>query len=72
MNIIIGCLLLSFGSLLIGIGIGRICRKSDGLFIIDDSDDQKTQWILDVTIDPDKISSKKEIRLRVKKASGVV
>lgn len=54
-----------------GIFIGRETairfKKYDGLFIVDDSNDQKTQWILDLKVDPDTIPNQKEIRLKVEK-----
>lgn len=53
--------------LFIGIYFGKKMKKYDGLFIVDDSNDQKIQWILDVTIDPESIPTKEEIRLKIKK-----
>lgn len=51
----------------IGILIGRVCSRFDGLFLVDDSDEETTRWTLDVRIDPKTIPNKKEIRLQVKK-----
>lgn len=68
MDIII---LVLIGSLLFGIGyvVGRIGRKTDGMFIVDENDTETTRWILDVKIDPQTISNRKEIRLKVRKMS---
>lgn len=51
----------------IGISISNIGRKFDGLFIVDDSDEETTKWILDVSIDPKSIPDQKEIHLKVRK-----
>lgn len=59
--------LIAIGALLVGVVIGRKTVKSDGMFIVDDSDDETTKWILDVAIDPASIPSRKEIHLRVRK-----
>lgn len=59
--------LTAIGALLVGVVIGRKTVKSDGMFIVDDSGDETTKWILDVTIDPDSIPSRKEIHLKVRK-----
>lgn len=66
MNILI-YLLTAIGFLCIGIFFGRISVKFDGLFIVDDSYEETTRWILDVKIDPKRIPDKKEIRLKVRK-----
>lgn len=42
------------------------CKKA-GLFIIDDTDNDKTHWILDVKIDPTTVPSRKRLIFRVKK-----
>lgn len=54
------------GGLLIGFSIGRKSVRFDGLFIVDDSENETTRWILDVKIDPQTIPSKKSIHLKVK------
>lgn len=46
-------------------------RNYDGLFILDDSDDSKTRWILDMKMDPDEIKNKKEIHLKVYEMDNV-
>lgn len=51
---------------IVGYFIGKV-KKSDGMFIVDDNDYDKTRWILDVKIDPKTIPNKKEIRLKVRK-----
>lgn len=59
------------GGFLFGVGfvIGRIGRKTDGMFIVDDNDTETTRWILDVKTDPKTIPNRKEIRLKVRKMS---
>lgn len=65
--------LTTVGALLIGVFIGRKSIRSDGMFIVDDSRDETTRWILDVKIDPKTIPNRKEIRLKVRKMNeGVV
>lgn len=41
--------------------------KVDGLFIVDDSDEEKTRWILDMKNmeDPENITKKKRVNLKV-------
>lgn len=51
----------------VGVLIGRSNRKFDGMFIVNDSDEEITRWILDVNIDPMDIPKKKEVRLKVRK-----
>lgn len=60
-------ILILFIGLLIGIFIGRKSMRCDGLFLVDDTDDNTVQWILDVKIDPMTIPNHKEIHLKVKK-----
>lgn len=64
-------MLVLIGAFLFGVGfiIGRIGRKTDGMFIVDDNDEKTTRWILDVKIDPETIPNRKEIRLKVRKMS---
>lgn len=57
---------LLFG-MFVGLSISNISRKFDGLFIVDDSDEETTKWILDVSIDPKSIPDRKEIHLKVRK-----
>lgn len=59
---IIFCILL----FLIGFIVGRF-EKSDGLFIVDDSEFGITRWTLDVNFDPSTITNRKWVRLKVKK-----
>lgn len=66
MNLLL-IILTTIGALLVGIYIGRRSMRCDGLFLVDDSDDQKTKWILDVKIDPETIPTKKSIHLKVMK-----
>lgn len=52
-----------------GFVIGRASKrytKSNGLFIINDSSDKVTKWILDVKCDPNDISKMKQIVFDVK------
>lgn len=51
----------------VGVLIGRSTVKIDGAFIVDDSDENTTRWILDVKIDPKTIPNKKQVRLKVLK-----
>lgn len=41
--------------------------KFDGFFIVDDSDEEKTRWILDMKNmeDPENITKKKRVNLKV-------
>lgn len=64
-NLIIFILAFIIGGI-VGYFIGKV-KKSDGMFIVDDNDYEKTRWILDVKIDPKTIPNKKEIRLKVHK-----
>lgn len=59
-------ILIGFGACLIGVFIGKKSMGCDGLFLVDDSDNETTRWILDVKIDPMAIPSKKSIHLKVK------
>lgn len=71
--IILLCVLIGIGMFCIGLFVGRKTTKIDGMFLINDSDDENTRWILDVKIDPETIPNKKEIRLKVRKIDeGVV
>lgn len=60
-------ILVALGALCVGVFIGRTTIKVDGMFIVDDSDDETTRWILDVKVDPKTIPNKKEVRLKVRK-----
>lgn len=60
-------ILVAIIALCVGVFIGRKTAKVDGMFIVDDSDDETTRWILDVKIDPKTIPNKKEVRLKVRK-----
>lgn len=51
------------------IGTRSKSKKIDGVFIVDDLNKNTTKWILDVWTDPEKIPSKKEIRLKIKKVT---
>lgn len=51
----------------VGVFVGRTTIKVDGMFVIDDSDDETTRWILDIKVDPKTIPNKKEVRLKVRK-----
>ena len=54
-------------ALCIGFFIGRKTVKVDGMFIVDDTNDETTRWILDVKVDPETIPNKKEVRFKVQK-----
>ena len=60
-------ILVVLGALCVGVFIGRTTLKVDGMFIVDDSNDETTRWILDVNFDPKDIPNKKEVRLKVRK-----
>ena len=60
-------ILVAIAALCVGVFIGRKTVKVDGMFIVDDSDDKTTRWILDVTVDPKNIPNKKDVRLKVRK-----
>lgn len=47
--------------------VSRFFGKYDGLFIVDDSSEEKTQWILDMKNmeDPENIAKKKRVNLKV-------
>lgn len=59
--------LVAIGLFVSGFILGRLTIKKDGLFIVDDSDDETIRWIIDVQYDPKIIPDKKEIRLKVVK-----
>lgn len=61
------CILVAISTLCVGVFIGRKTVKVDGMFIVDDSDDKTTRWVLDVKVDPKTIPNKKEVRLKVRK-----
>lgn len=65
MNIVL-CILIGVVGVFTGFFIGRK-GTMDGMFIVDDTNDETTRWILDVKIDPNTIPNKKEIRLKVQK-----
>lgn len=60
-------ILIAIFFLLLGLFIGRKTIRYDGLFLVDESNNEKTRWILDVKIDPNSIPSKNKIYLKVKK-----
>ena len=62
---IIGLVAIAIGSFI----VGRSSVKTDGMFIVDDTNDETTKWILDVSVDPATIPNRKIIRLKVKKIS---
>lgn len=66
MNILLH-VLIGIVTLFVGFFIGRKTVKIDGLFIVNDSDYEKTRWIIDVRVDPKTIPNKKEVRLKVVK-----
>lgn len=68
LNLLIFVLSILF-SFIIGAYFGRK-KYQDGLFIIDDSDNEDIRWILDMSIDPKTIPTKKTILLKVKQAKA--
>lgn len=57
--------------ILIGVGIGIVLSwlfsrfRSDGILVVDDSAEHKTNWQLIVNTDPEKVPKKHSIRLQV-------
>ena len=57
----------------VGIGLSFWCLVAglishfhyDGILLVDDTDEQKTNWTLQVKTDPENIPKKKSIRLQV-------
>lgn len=66
MDIIIICIVIGILSFITGFIIGKFATH-DGLFLVDDSEFGTTRWTLDVNFDPETITNKKWIRLKVKK-----
>lgn len=60
--------------LVLGLGICilllRVFIRVDGTFVIDDSDPNTTRWTLQMNTDPDYISKKKIIHMRVKQGGS--
>lgn len=64
-SIILGIIWTVVGGL-IGYLIGNSSKVKDaGIFLIDDTDSEKTKWTLDVHMDPDDIPKKKHLRFKV-------
>lgn len=62
-GLVIGLMALCY---IVGYVVGRASQnKNAGIFLVDDSDDEKTRWTLDVHMDPDDIPKKKYLRFRV-------
>lgn len=59
------------GLFLLGIGVGLIIGwiinriHPDGILVVDDSDELKTNWELRVNTNPEKIPNKRYLQLRV-------
>lgn len=67
------CMCCMIGGILIGMYIGTRVKHVDGLFIVDENNDEAIRWVLDMKIDPEEIPKKKEVRLKVcKMDEGVV
>lgn len=51
---------------LLGFLLGRLNgSRSDGVIVVDDSDEETTHWTLQYNKDPNDLPKKKSIRLRV-------
>lgn len=65
MNILIAITFLLSG-LIIGYITGKSSKVKDaGIFLVDDTDSEKTRWTLDVHMNPDDIPKKKHLRFKV-------
>lgn len=65
MNILIAITFLLSG-LIIGYIAGKSSKVKDaGIFLVDDTDSEKTRWTLDVHMNPDDIPKKKHLRFKV-------
>lgn len=49
----------------LGVFVGCFLSETDGLLIVDNSEVEKANWILDVKTDPADIPKKKSIKLKV-------
>lgn len=69
----INAIFFMFG-LVLGLGICillfRVFIRVDGIFVIDDTDPNTTRWTLQMNTDPNNISKKKIVRMRVKKGGS--
>ncbi len=67
MNLLL-LILIIISTFLIGFLVGRTSTsKSDGMFIINEVDEDLTKWILDVNFDPKDICNRKMIKLKIKR-----
>lgn len=51
--------------MIFGFFLGHFTEKTDGIIVVDDREEGKTKWLLDVRSDPLDIPKKKCIRLKV-------
>ena len=58
--------LIAFGSLCVGILIGRMSKyKQHGIFVVDDSENAETRWTLRLFVDPDDLPNGKNANFKV-------
>lgn len=63
---ILSYVLIAFGSLCVGILIGRISKcKQHGVFVMDDSENAETRWTLRLFVDPDDLPNGKNAIFKV-------
>ena len=63
---ILSYVLIAFGSLCVGIFIGRMSKyKQHGIFVVDDSENAETRWTLRLFVDPDDLPNGKNANLKV-------
>ena len=63
---ILSYVLIAFGSLCVGILIGRISKcKQHGVFVMDDSENAERRWTLRLFVDPDDLPNGKNAIFKV-------
>nr|DAF83624.1 MAG TPA: hypothetical protein [Caudoviricetes sp.] len=63
---ILSYVLIAFGSLCVGILIGRISKcKQHGVFVMDDSENGERRWTLRLFVDPDDLPNGKNAIFKV-------
>ena len=63
---ILSYVLIAFGSLCVGILIGRISKcKQHGIFVMDDSENAERRWTLRLFVDPDDLPNGKNAIFKV-------
>ena len=63
---ILSYVLIAFGSLCVGIFIGKISKcKQHGVFVMDDSENAERRWTLRLFVDPDDLPNGKNAIFKV-------